>query len=303
MATAVGQFLESGWGRHDSESAQVLAEGRALIPQAEGAEAVALGRLLFHVAGEHLGRFGDAVAVLTDLRARPGADQRTLWRFTAAAHVCAGERDQAKAAEAEASAGNGRPPESERGAVHALAAAALLGQHRYEDAARHFGKALYCAWYAPGKDDPLARALAVMGNNLAAELETRTSRTPEQDKLMLTAAETGRRYWEVAGDWTHVEAAEYRLALTCATLKLGARALEHARTALALCDQHGADAVTRFFAHEAAARALAAAGEREQARAARDRGAAFLPSVAEGDRGYCESELAKLDSALESRSH
>ena len=303
MATTLASFLETAWGRHDKEPEKVLAEGRALIGSAGDGTLVPLGRLLFHVAAEHLGRFGDAAAVLAELRGRPSClpgspEERTLWRFASAAHVCAGETALAQDAEAHASAGNLRPPESERGAIHALAAAAFLGQKRAAEASAHFEKALYCAHYGPEKDDPLSRALAVTGNNLACELEVRPSRSPEEDRLMLTAAEAARRYWEVAGNWSHVEGAEYRLAMTCVALKQGGRALEHARAALALCDANEADATTRFFAHDAEARALHTAGEREPARAARAKLAALLAKVPEGDREYCAGELAKLDSFL-----
>ena len=304
MSTAVSAFVDGAWPRHDKEAAQVFTSGAELIEQADQADLQPLGRLLFHVGAEHLGRFDEVLAVLERLRARPtcapaSPDARALWRFTAAAHLCAGEGPAAAAAEAHAARDSGLPAESDRGAIHALAAAALVGQRRVPEAARLFELALAAASYGPQRSDPLARALAVSSNNLAADLCERAARTPDEDRLMLTAAEASRTFWEIAGDWIHVERAEYRLAIACAALADGTRALEHARTALAMCAAHEADDTERFFANEALVRAALAAGDRAQAGDARTAAARHLEAISDaGSKAWCAGELAKLDALL-----
>lgn len=300
MPTPTQAFVDAAWPRHDKESAAVFADGAALAPQAEGTDLQPLARLLFHVGAEHLGRPADVLPILDTLRVRAtGADARAIWRFAAAAHLCLGDAPRADEAEAHAADGSGQPRASERGAIFALAAAAQVGQSRIADATRLFGEALAAASYGPQRSDPLARALAVTSNNLASALMERPARDAAEDRLMLQAGEASRKYWEIAGDWIHVERAEYLLALIAAALKDGPRALAHARTVIAMCAENKADAMERFFANECLARAAHAAGERDTARAARDTAAGLVAEVAdEGTRSYCAAELVKLDARI-----
>ncbi len=139
-------------------------------------------------------------------------------------------------------------------------------------------KALALAAYGPGKDDPAATALAVTGNNLACALEEKTSRTRDEDGLMLRAAEAGRRFWEISGNWMNVERAEYRLAHTQLQL---------------------ADAGELFFAHEVLAKCHHAAGDASAATTHRDEAAAQLARIDdEGFKSFCEEELGKLRASL-----
>lgn len=300
MPTPTQAFVDAAWPRHDKESEAVFAEGVALVEKTEGADVQPLARLLFHVGAEHLGRPAQVLPVMKALLARAtGADARALWRFTAAAHLCLGDGPAADAAEAQAADGSGLPRASDRGAIHALAAAAQVGQSKIADATRLFAEALAAASYGPERSDPLARALAVTSNNLASALLERPARDAAEDRLMLQAGEAARRFWAIAGDWIHVERAEYLLALLAAAVKDGPRALAHARTVIAMCEENKADAMERFFANECLARAAHAAGERDTARAARDAAAGLVAEVAdEGTRSYCAAELVKLDGRI-----
>ena len=305
MSTPVGTFVEAGWPRHAKDPGPVFDEGRALVGRIEvAADVQPLGRLLFHVGAEHLGRYAETLAVLDQLRAHKAcvagsADARALWRFSAAAHLCLGDTVAGERAAAEAASDSGFPLNSDRAAALALAAAALVGQRKTPEATKLFEQALALATYGPTKDDPLSRALAVTANNLAGELDEKTDRTEPEDRLLLKAAETARKYWEIAGTWLHVERAEYRLACTCATLGLGERAVQHAAKALALCAANGGDAMERFFAHEGHARASLAAKDRDGAAGHRKQAADLLEKIEDtGNRAYCEGELAKLDARL-----
>lgn len=142
-------------------------------------------------------------------------------------------------------------------------------------------------------------ALAVTGNNMSSDLELRPDRTAGETALMLEAARAGRKYWEIAGDWTNVERAEYRLSASYSAAGDGPRALEHARACLAICARESAPAMETFFAQERIAHASALLDETGAARAAYDAAAACLVAIEDADdREYCKGELAKLQSSL-----
>lgn len=254
----LGAFVQQGWMDHGGAPEAVFArlpDGIALVR--DPGDAPKLAGLVVHVGGEHLGRWDAAIAVLDDLLRRdlPDDDARGVWRSIAALHRCAGRgRESAEAAERGRS---GHPrPESDEVRILAVAASALAGQRRTTEAIAAFTRAVALAAYGPDASDPAARALAVTGNNLAAELEGH-ARTPDEDRLMLEAAEVARRYWAIAGTWLNVERAEYRLASVHVALGNRDRAAEHARACLALCDANDADAQERGYGEEMLARALA----------------------------------------------
>jgi hypothetical protein len=108
------------------------------------------------------------------------------------------------------------------------------------------------------------RGLAATCNNMAVELRTGRRGNAELDALMLDLACAARALWGSAGTWVHAERAEYQLARCHAVLGQGAVALLHAQACLAIIDANAnapeADALERFFAHEALAWAHHAAG-------------------------------------------
>ncbi len=144
--------------------------------------------------------------------------------------------------------------------------------------------------------DPSAtKAYAVSTNNVALDLRLGERGDASRDALMLEAAAIARRAWQAAGTWVHVERAEYQLALCHAAAGQGAAAVVHAQACLQLCEAEQADAVERFFAHEALVLAHRAGSDPVAARQHRDRMAELLPQVAdEGMRGWCAQMLAAL---------
>jgi hypothetical protein len=117
----------------------------------------------------------------------------------------------------------------------------------------------------------------------------------ERVATMFAAAAIARRAWERAGTWVHVERAEYQLALCHAVAGDGEAARFHARACLAICESHGADAVERFYAEEALARAELAAGDAAAAAVARDRMVGWLAAVTDAEtREGCGADLVGL---------
>ena len=83
--------------------------------------------------------------------------------------------------------------------VYAMAANELTALGNIGKATEAFELALSRTPSNVSKDDPVARSLAISGNNLACELEEKVSRNEEEVALMITAATTARKFWEIAG--------------------------------------------------------------------------------------------------------
>ena len=300
------EFVSKGWADHADDAAGVMERlPQGLELAAKEAHVGALSGLIVHVAGEHLGRFGDGDALLAQLLDRQlcGAGtpaERAAWRGRAILARCAGDADAEGRHAARALAGLS-PEQAASGRIRILAtaASALLGQRRTADAARDFRQALELAAYGPSKEDPAATALAMMGNNLACELEVRQHREPEESTLMLEAAAAGREYWEIAGDWMNVERAEYRLSAAHLAAGNGAKALEHAHACVRICRDNEAPPFELFFAHERLALACHAQGDTAAATAARNEARGYAEAIDDpGDKEYCLGELGKLESTL-----
>ena len=300
----LAKFVSTGWQKHADDEQGVfdgLPDGVALVTEAK--HAPMLAGLVVHVAGEHLGRWNDGLELLGRLEehaaiAAGSPEWKSLQRSKAVLHHCLGD---AAACDALVDAGRDpdHPKNSGRVRVMAIASSALLGQKRIDDAMTTFAEATDLAAYGPAKGDPAAIGLAIAGNNIACELESAKERDDAADALMLRAAQAGRTYWEIAGTWTNVERAEYRLAMTQLQLGDADAALRHAQSCLSVCEENDADAGELFFAREALTKAWHAKGSATAAGENRDAAAAQVAAVKdEGFRGFCEAELAKLDALL-----
>jgi tetratricopeptide (TPR) repeat protein len=299
------EFVQKGWADHAEDEEGVFArlpEGLGLVTEA--AHIPPLAALTVHVGGEHLGRWDDALGLLdrmgdNELLEAGSAEDKALRRSMAILHLGAGRQEAFEECLAQGATGGDVPAASDRIRVLAVASSALAAQKRTDEAIARFEEALSLAEYGPVKGDPAAQALAITGNNLACELEEVGERSDAETRLMKTAAETGRRFWEIAGTWTNVERAEYRLAMTHLAAGDAAQALIHAGLCLAVCEENAADAGERFFAHEALAKAQHASGDADAATASRSSAATCLDEIEdEGFRGYCAGELSKLDAVL-----
>lgn len=299
-----GDFIGSLWNDHAGDPAGVLRrceEGVALLQSA--GDVMALARITTHVAGEHLGLWQDGMRLLTKIRmsevCQPGeAADKAVAQNLASLALCAGDDESAQRYTAQGLSGGAIPQESDRVRILAVAAAALAGQKRTGEAVGRFQQALSLASYGPTKDDPAARSLAITGNNLAYGLEEQAERTFAETELMILAAKTARRYWEVAGTWLEVERAEYRLAMSMIAAGRPDQAIQHAKTCLDLCEDNAAVPYEQFYGREILARAHFAAGDVVSAKIARDQAAALLPVLKDEVVQDCRSALDRLDKTL-----
>jgi hypothetical protein len=302
---SLDELVAKGWQDHADDAEGVFArlrENVGLVTEARHLPPFA--GLAVHVSGEHLGRWADGIALLERLGRSPVFDAgspegKAVARGLATLHRCAGNREASERCLTAARSGGTVPDASDRARVLAVAASALAGQRRIGDATAAFEEALRAAAYGPKADDPAAKALAITGNNLAADLENRTSRTEEENALMVRAAETGLRFWSLVGGWSERQGAHYRLSHSLRKAGRPKEALEHARRCLDIVRENGAPAADAFFAHEALAHAHASAGDRAAAKADRETAAALLSRIDDSDlRSSAETDLRALDAVL-----
>ncbi|MCE9636761.1 MAG: hypothetical protein K8T90_13740 [Planctomycetes bacterium] len=304
MAT-LDDFCSQGWQDHAKDAPAVFArlpDGVALVTEARHLPAFA--SLVVHVAGEHLGRWIDGLALLERLETLPVFDAaspaaKAVFRSKAVLHRCAGDRDAEARAFAAGRSGGDVPEASDRIRVLAVAASAMVGQKRLAEASADFETCVSLATYGPTKSDPAARALAVTAHNIAVDFENQAALSAEERSLMLRSAEISRQFWLVAGGWMEAERAEYRLTMSHIKAGNAATALGHAQRCLAIVEENGSDPGEAFFAHEALAQSRLAASDTSGARAERASMATILPTITDADfRSFCAEELAKLDAKL-----
>ncbi|MBX2800768.1 MAG: hypothetical protein KTR31_24010 [Myxococcales bacterium] len=264
-------FVRQGWNEHADHPRAVLDrldEGLALAW--EGTHLASLAALGIHVAGEHLGDFDQGFALLDRIEASPlhvpdSKPGRSVARSRAILLLVAGQAPEGEAL-LSAAVDPDRSQDSVRAQVYAIVASMRAGRSDVAGAVAALDVATAAAAYGPTADDPAARALAVTGNNLAIALEESTERDEAGTALMKRAAQLGRTYWEIAGDWTNVALAEVRLCHTHLAASEPQAARVHAEAALALADAHDAEPGDRIAPTTSMAKAQLRCGEVAQAR-------------------------------------
>jgi hypothetical protein len=287
-------FIERAWNDHATEPAAVAARldaGRALV--SDEAQLNRLMHLAHHLHGEHLGSCEQGLAFAEGLAQLPSfvaggasgaALQRTRasLRLTGVIGVGAGDDDSAALSA------------SDRIRVCAMAAA-NLAERDTARADRLLREALDLAQHAGlPATDPMHRALAVTGNQLACALEEKPLRSVDERALMILAAETARQHWAIAGTWLETERAEYRLAMTWLHAGEPLQARRHAQACLEIVEANQGAALERFFGWEALGRALRAAGDAGGHAQALARARQAFAALEDADKSWCGDSLEKL---------
>ncbi|MBI4865620.1 MAG: hypothetical protein HY816_01590 [Candidatus Wallbacteria bacterium] len=290
------EAIQHGWENHDKDPGGVFERARAGIELLEEAGQVpALAKLLFHVGAEHLGKPRETLLALKALQHRKlcgptSQESVALARTIAACHLCFDDSGAAGAALSAA----GATGSSDRGIVHTLAAGVLAARGDAASAKDHLDHAVLLSERGDTPAD-LARAIASTANNIAASLEEVPGLDTDSRALLHEAAKLARRFWELAGNWTHVERAEYRLSSACCKLGMADDAVRHAEECLAICVKNEADAAETFFAQEIRARAHTLAGNRQEAVNSFESARELVGQITDpGMRSWCEETLEKL---------
>lgn len=295
-------FLESAWADHADAPESVAVRLRDVFTRLCRPQDVApLGRLVAHVFGEHLGRFGEGVSLLERLAFHPAARdqaaaQLVIARLLLALRFARGDTGVA-----------GHLGLDDAVSVRATASAMLCGLRRFVPALDLLDEAVRMA---EGRGDepqglfehspllrepsPALRALAIAGNNLAAALEAEPGRDAALTAGMLTAAQTALRYWSRAGTWLEVERAEYRLARSCLAAGRANAALAAARRCVAQVHAARAPAFEQVFAFAVLADACRAAGDTDGFELARADARRVYAVLAGHERAWAEPDIARL---------
>jgi hypothetical protein len=111
------------------------------------------------------------------------------------------------------------------------------------------------------------RHFAIQFNGMTWDLLDKAERTKEDDERMLYSAFASCRHWLEAGTGVHHQRGEWMITRVYSVLGLGQVAVRHANRCLELTEEHAGEMedFDRAFAYEAAARANAVAGNRDEA--------------------------------------
>jgi hypothetical protein len=145
-------------------------------------------------------------------------------------------------------------------------------------------------------DDPEAeRRLAVELFNHVWTLLDKAERTSAEDDEMIHAAHASVYHWSVVGEPVNRARGEWQCSRVYAVLGRPEPALAHAQRCHEICEEHGIGDFDIAYAHEALARAHAAAGNREEAAWHRERAWEAAQDVREDDdRELLRRDLATL---------
>lgn len=144
-------------------------------------------------------------------------------------------------------------------------------------------------------DRATERQLAVDLYNHVWGLLDLDARTTEQDDAMVHAAHASRWHWGHAGGPAEWATGEWQCSRVYAVLGRGEPAVHHARRCLQLCVEHGLGGFLPASAHEALARALVVAGDRDLAAQHRSEAVRLCALIEDlDDRAVIEAQIASL---------
>ncbi len=229
-------FLNQAWDKHGSDLEEVLHTlPRALDLVETNDQIPALARLVTHVYGDHLGQWDEGTIFLKRLKTLPGfidgtESEKAIERSLAVLELAGGNEKVLS-----------KFSDSETTRIVAMAAAALC-EREVIRASLLYRRALEGAEQLL-PTDPANRAIAVTSNNLACSLEEKATRNVGETELMVLAAQTARKYWEIAGGPTEICFAEYRLAMTFTKAGRPEEAAMHATLAIAISESSDGESI------------------------------------------------------------
>ncbi len=281
-------YLKKSWQDHHTDFEKVAADfpNRFALVEANEQLAQFVG-LITHVMGQHLAKWDEGAALLSKSLAHPKMEkgsetERTILRSIASLHLAAGQSPDLKSFNT-----------SDQIRIFA-GASAFLSEIESSRAGDLLRKALQLAEKGLEKTDSANRALAVTGNNMAGALEEKTNRTAEATELMILAAQTGRKFWEIAGTWLEVNRAEYRLAMSYLQAHDLAAALRHAQFCIEICNANNADSLDMFFGYAALAQVEKQRHNRAGFQNALAVAKSHFEKLSDDDKPWYEDSLIKL---------
>ncbi len=292
------EFLSKAWsdhGNHPEQTAQSLPTGLELCKSPD--DVISLVNLTAHLYTEHHPKFIEGERHLREFAknsfAKGTPAEFAVARTIAAFRMCEGTLD----------------PETDRMGLtpgdlaRALGFAASALSVRDSVRAEKFLKLALSlvASLELTATDGIARGMAIAGNNASAsvlelsELPEQCEPTEQQRSFMLLAAETARKYWEIAGTWLETERAEHHLANCYLRAGKVEEAREHAKLCLSISESNGALPLEMFFA-------LEGLGKIEKVTLGKvtvptlERATEWFDKIAEADKTWAQASFDKLQS-------
>jgi len=282
-------YLDQAWSNHATDAAAVadaFNEGLKLVQSIADLEQ--LGRLAAHVYGEHLGKWSEGILFIDDLCQHPLFSKdspvgNAFSIFRASLSLCS---------QPEFAVNNYSVSDQIR--ILTMSASALNAQGQVEKVKSYFIRALEFGEKINSKEDPANRSLAVTGNNLASSLEEKSNRSDKETELMILAAKTARKFWEVVGTWKELERAEYRLSQSYLQAKMIELSVAHAQNCISICTKNSAPALEFFFGYEALALAEKAKANEQGYKDAIAKLNNYFDQMSSDDKSWCEMTLKKF---------
>lgn len=283
------QYIDKAWDNHATETKTVfesLDDGEKLIAANENIPVIV--RLITHVCGDHLGAWKIGIDKLNNLKKNPHYINNTesefaILRSIATLQFCSGElKDLSHFSISDQ--------------VRILAqAAGMISEHgQISRAMDYFNRSLEIANQGLEKADPAHRALAVTGNNLACTFEEKKDRAALETELMILAAKTGRKFWEIAGGPSEVASAEYRLSQSYLQASQFEKSFEHAKLSIEACEANQCSALDYFFGYEAIALAEKARSNNIGYSKAVEKIKFYFEQLSEDDKKWCQKTLSQF---------
>lgn len=279
------EYLNKAWSVHATSPEKTLEEAKQQIPLLESeADLLALSNLIVHLSGEHLGDWRTGLELLRKLKNNSLLKNRTeMNRYVAILEL-----------------GNNSATTiehfsiSDQARIYASTASALANLGGLKLALNYLTRAQDLVKDLP-KEDLANKSLAMTGNNIAVTLEEKKDRNPNETEVMISAAKTGRFFWEKAGGWREIERAEYRLAHSYMAAGLLDQALIHAQECLKIVGENKNEPLELFFALEAMGLIAKAKNDKtEQTKFLKEMTAAFN-NLSPDHQASCKSSLTKVE--------
>ncbi|MHC4839826.1 MAG: hypothetical protein ACYTDT_02555 [Planctomycetota bacterium] len=244
-----GDFINDCWGRHEAETEAVAAELKDKIGEVkEAQDALLYCNTVNHVYGVHLKNWTEAADLCEKAMSERGTEHALANPFgnLAVAQFMAGRHAQSLTSAAKAIELTDMEPISMTIRTNILIASALVDENRLDEAVPLYTSVIEMARSRGDEKLFSDKAVAITSNNLASELMEQ-ERTPQQDKLMLDAADAAREFWLKAGNWVNEERAEYLLALVHNKVGKFDEAMKHAGRAIEVIQKNGEEVVDEAF--------------------------------------------------------
>lgn len=283
------QYINDSWAKHATETQAVFASfDSAQDLMTTNDHIPILARLIAHVCGDHLAAWDVGSQKLLSLKQHSLYQPKTesefaLDRLSATLQLSAGQISNLQDFS-----------RSDQARIYAQAAGMLSAHEKIETAQKYLEESLKLASTGLDTSDPAYRSLAITGNNLACTLEEKMDRSAAEVDLMILAAQTGRKFWELAGGPTEIATAEYRVSQSYLQAKKFEKSLEHAKLCLKSCEQYKGPALDYFFAYEAIALAEKSLGHHDLYENAVIHLKTTFEKLSDDDKKWCQKTVSKF---------